>query len=147
MGRPLRDVEGQPPSRRVGIRPLFPAILGNMATVLCIDDEPSAIESRRLLLEAEGYQVINASAGEEGIRLFQSNKIDVVVVDYWMSGMNGLTVAREIKRLDPAMPVIMLSGLPELPGEAVGIADQWILKGRSTEALLEALSALVQNHH
>jgi CheY-like chemotaxis protein len=113
-----------------------------MATVLCIDDEPSAIESRRLLLEAEGYQVINTSTGEEGIRLFQSNKIDVVVVDYWMSGMNGLTVAREIKRLDPAMPVIMLSGLPELLGEAVGIADRWILKGRSTEALLEALSAL-----
>ena len=131
----------------MGIRPLFPAILGNMATVLCIDDEPSGIQARRLLLEAEGYQVIDASTGEEGIRLFQSSKIDVVVVDYWMSGMNGLAVAREIKRLDPAMPVIMLSGLPELPGEAVGIADRWILKGRSTEALLEALAALVQNHH
>jgi CheY-like chemotaxis protein len=141
-GWPLCKVEGQPSSWRAGIRLLFPAKLGNMATVLCIDDEPSAIESRRLLLDAEGYQVINASTGEEGIRLFQSNKIDVVVVDYWMSGMNGLTVAREIKRLDPAVPVIMLSGLPELPGEAVGIADRWILKGRSTEALLEALSAL-----
>ena len=118
-----------------------------MATVLCIDDEPSAIESRRLLLEAEGYQVINASTGEEGVRLFQSNKIDVVIVDYWMSGMNGLAVAREIKRLDPDMPVIMLSGLPELPGEAVGIADRWILKGRSSQALLETVAALMSAHH
>lgn len=117
-----------------------------MATVLCIDDEPSAIETRRLLLESDGYQVIDASTGEEGLRIFQSNKIDVVVVDYWMSEMNGLVVAQEIKRLDPAMPVIMLSGLPELPGEAVGIADRWILKGRSPEALLEALAALTQDH-
>ncbi|HEX5410837.1 MAG TPA: response regulator [Terriglobia bacterium] len=117
-----------------------------MATVLCIDDEPSAIQSRRLLLESEGYQVIDASTGEQGLRLFQSNKIDVVIVDYWMSGMNGLTVAQEIKRLNPAMPVIMLSGLPELPGEAVGLADQWILKGRSSQALLDALSALTSAH-
>jgi len=113
-----------------------------MTTVLCIDDEPSAIETRRLLLEAEGYQVIDASTGEQGIQLFQSNRVDVVILDYWMSEMNGLTVAREIKRLNPAMPVIMLSGLPELPGEAVGIADRWILKGRSSHALLEALAAL-----
>lgn len=115
-------------------------------TVLCIDDEPSAIETRRLLLESEGYQVIDASTGEDGIRLFQSNKIDVAIVDYWMSGMNGLCVAREIKRLDPAMPVIMLSGLPELPGEAVGIADRWILKGRSSQALLEAVASLTSAH-
>src|SRR5690348_17255087 len=118
-----------------------------MATILCIDDEPTAIEARKLLLQSEGYEVLDASTGEEGLRVFQSRTIDAVVVDYWMSGMNGLAVAREIKRLKPSMPVIMLSGLPELPGEAVGIADRWILKGRSTEALLEALAALVQNHH
>lgn len=129
-----------------GRRAPLPAILGNLVTVLCIDDEPSAIETRRLLLESEGYQVIDASTGEEGIRLFQSNTIDVVIVDYWMSGMNGLSVAREIKRLDTAMPVIMLSGLPELPGEAVGLADRWILKGRSSQALLEAVAAVTSAH-
>lgn len=113
-----------------------------MATILCIDDEPTAIEARKLLLELEGYHVIQATTGQEGIRLFQSNPIDVVVVDYWMSGMNGLKVASEIKRLRPATPVIVLSGFGELPGEAVGIADRWILKGSSPQALLEALKAL-----
>ena len=125
-----------------GYQPPLSGTLCNMATVLCIDDEPSAIQTRRLLLESEGYQVIDASTGKEGIQLFQSNKIDVVIVDYWMSGMNGLAVAQEIKQLNPAMPVIMLSGLPELPGEAVGIADRWILKGRPSQALLEALAEL-----
>lgn len=138
-------IEGQTLSG-VWERFCVPVAFSNMATVLCIDDEPSAIQSRRLLLESEGYQVIDASTGEQGLRLFQSNKIDVVIVDYWMSGMNGLTVAQEIKRLNPAMPVIMLSGLPELPGEAVGLADQWILKGRSSQALLDALSALTSAH-
>jgi CheY-like chemotaxis protein len=113
-----------------------------MAIILCIDDEPAALRVRKLLLESNGHQVIDAVTGEEGIRLFQSHKVDVVVVDYWMSGMNGLAVAREIKKINPAMPIIMLSGLPELPGEAVGIADRWILKGRSAEALLDAITVL-----
>lgn len=114
----------------------------NSASVLCIDDEPDAIKIRKLLLESEGYQVFDATTGEEGLRLFRSHKIDVVIVDYWMSGMNGLAVAREIKKLNPAMPIIMLSGFPELPGEALGIADRWILKGRSAQDLLNAISTL-----
>jgi CheY-like chemotaxis protein len=113
-----------------------------MATILCIDDEPAALRVRKLLLESNGHQVVDAVTGEEGIRLFQSHKVDVVIVDYWMSGMNGLAVARKIKKINPVMPIIMLSGLPELPGEAVGIADRWILKGRSAEALLDAIAVL-----
>jgi CheY-like chemotaxis protein len=112
--------------------------------VLCIDDEPDAIQIRRMLLESEGYKVFDAGTGEEGLRQFQNNQIDVVILDYWMSGMNGLVVAREIKKLQPSIPIIVLSGYCELPGEAVGIADRWILKGRSTQDLLDALAALTQ---
>ena len=111
-----------------------------MATILSIDDEPEASEIRKLLLESEGYDVLLAQTGEDGLRLFQSQRVDLVVVDYWMRGMNGLAVAREIKRLNPAVPIIVLSGLAELPGEAVGIADRWIMKGRSTQALLDAIA-------
>lgn len=116
--------------------------LVNSAAILCIDDEPDAIKIRKLLLESEGYQVFDATTGEEGLRLFKTHKIDAVVVDYWMSGMNGLAVAREIKKLSPITPIIMLSGFSELPGEAVGIADRWILKGRSAQDLLNAISTL-----
>ena len=115
-----------------------------MATILSIDDEPEASEIRKLLLESEGYEVLLAQTGEDGLRLFQSQRIDLVVVDYWMRGMNGLAVAREIKRLNPAVPIIVLSGLAELPGEAVGIADRWIMKGRSTQALLDAIAEFTQ---
>src|SRR5579872_4703253 len=115
-----------------------------MATILSIDDEQEASEIRKLLLESEGYEVLLAQTGEDGLRLFQSQRVDLVVVDYWMRGMNGLAVAREIKRLNPAVPIIVLSGLAELPGEAVGIADRWIMKGRSTQTLLDAIAGFTR---
>jgi two-component system copper resistance phosphate regulon response regulator CusR len=115
-----------------------------MPTILCIDDEANLLLTRKLLLESKGYQVIEAGTGEEGLRLFRSNRIDLVVVDYWMAGMNGLAVSREIKRMNPAVPIIMLSGLAELPGEGVGIADRWILKGRSPGDLLDAIETLIK---
>lgn len=116
--------------------------LTNAPAILCIDDEPDAIQIRKLVLESEGYKVLDASTGEEGLRLFRTNKIAAVIVDYWMSGMNGLAVAREIRKLSPAIPIIVLSGFSELPGEAVGIADRWILKGRSAQVLLDAIADL-----
>jgi CheY-like chemotaxis protein len=112
-----------------------------MATILCIDDEPSGLEARRLLLESEGHQVIQAYSGKEGVSLFQLQKIDLVILDYWMSGMNGTATAQALKRLNPKIPIIMLSGYGELPGEIVGIADRWILKGRATQDLLDAIAA------
>jgi two-component system response regulator (stage 0 sporulation protein F) len=113
-----------------------------MATILCIDDEPSAMEARKLLLESEGHRVFEAANGKEGLAIFQAEPIDLVVLDYWMSGMNGLAVAREMKRIKPGTPIIMLSGLSELPGEGVGLAERWILKGRSAQDLIRAIGEL-----
>ncbi len=113
-----------------------------MTTILCIDDETAALLARKLLLESEGYQVIEAHSGKEGLDLFRTNKIDLVILDYWMAGMNGTATAQEIKKLNSKVPIIMLSGYGELPGEIVGIADRWILKGRATRELLDAVKAL-----
>ncbi len=99
---------------------------------------------RKLLLESAGYRVIEARSGEEGIRLFQSQKVDVVILDYWMSGMKGTDVASRLKRLNPFVPIIVLSGMPDLPGEAVGLVDQWIVKGSTrAETLLDSINDLL----
>jgi DNA-binding response OmpR family regulator len=113
-----------------------------MATILCIDDETAALQARKLLLESEGYAVIQAHSGKEGLALFQSNQVDLVILYYWMSGMNGIATAQEIKKLNPRMPIIMLSGYAELPGEILGVADRWILKGRAVQDLLNAIKTL-----
>lgn len=114
------------------------------ASVLCVDDEKSALLSRKLLLESAGHRVIEARSGKEGIRLFQTEKLDLVILDYWMSDMKGTAVAAEMKRLNPLVPIVMLSGLPELPGETMGMVDQWLMKGsRRAEYLLDAIETLL----
>ncbi len=115
------------------------------ATILCIDDEPAGMFARKLLLESAGHRVVEARSGLEGIRLFKSLKIDAVVLDYWMSGMKGTAVATEIKGINPGVPIIVLSGLPEFPGEATGVIDEWLLKGNHrAEHLLETVKALLE---
>jgi DNA-binding response OmpR family regulator len=113
-----------------------------MTTILCIDDEISGLAARKMLLESEGYTVLEARSGKEGLELFRANPADLVIVDYWMAGMNGTATAAELKKLNPKIPIIMLSGYGELPGEILGIADRWILKGRATQELLAAVKAL-----
>ncbi len=115
------------------------------STILCIDDEPSGMFTRKLLLESAGHRVVEARSGPEGIRAFQSEKIDAVVLDYWMSGMKGTEVAAELKSIDPAVPIIVLSGLPDLPGETTGVIDEWLLKGNNrAEHLLDTIKTLLE---
>jgi PAS domain S-box-containing protein len=115
------------------------------ATILCIDDEPAGMFARKLLLESAGHHVIEARSGPEGIRLFKSRKIDAVILDYWMSGMKGTAVAAELKELNPSVPVIVLSGLPDFPGETTGVIDEWLVKGSGRpEHLLVTIKALLE---
>lgn len=70
-----------------------------------------------------------------------------MVLDYWMSGMNGTEIATEMMRLRPTIPIIMLSGFPSLPGEGVGAVDAWLQKaGVEPEALIEKVSELIKRN-
>ena len=115
------------------------------ATVLCIDDEEPGLQVRRLLLESAGYRVLSARSGVEGIKLFQSEPVDAVVLDYWMSGMNGMAVAKELKRLNPATPIMILSAYGTLLDETLGVADLWLRKGEEEpQFILAKLSEMLQ---
>lgn len=115
-----------------------------MATILCIDDESSALLVRKRVLESAGYRVASARSGEEGIRLFRSEAFDLVILDYWMPSMNGIVTARELRRINPAVPLIILSGLSQLLDESTGVVDRWILKDEGPEYLLSAIKALLK---
>src|ERR1051326_1361745 len=73
--------------------------------ILCIDDEEPALLLRRRVLERAGYRVFTALSGREGTERFRYHPTDVVIVDYWMAGMNGLDVAAQIKAISPKTPV------------------------------------------
>jgi DNA-binding response OmpR family regulator len=114
-----------------------------MANILCIDDDANGMAIRAEVLETEGHRVWQAPSPSKGLRLLQTERIDLVIIDYYLADANGLTLAREIKRLNTAMPIIVLSGFGELPGEALGVANDWVLKGSGPKAILLAVRKLV----
>jgi CheY-like chemotaxis protein len=116
------------------------------ATILCIDDEQTALQLRQHLLESAGYRVLASKSGASGIRSFKSEPVDAVILDYWMADMNGLQVAREIRKINPAVPIIILSAYGELLDESLGIADLWIRKGEEDpQYLLNRLEQLLNS--
>ena len=115
------------------------------ATVLCIDDEQTALQLRQHLLESAGYKVLAAKSGRQGVNAFKSQGVSAVILDYWMADMNGMQVAREIRRLNPAVPIIILSAYGELLDESLGVADIWIRKGEEDpQYLLSRLEELLK---
>jgi len=114
------------------------------ATILCIDDEQTALQLRQTLLESAGYKVLASKSGAQGIRAFKSEPVHAVVLDYWMADMNGLQVAREIRKLNSSVPIVILSAYGELLDESLGIADVWIRKGEEDpQYLLNRLAQLL----
>src|SRR5689334_19169389 len=117
-----------------------------IATVLCIDDEQTALQLRQTVLESAGYKVLTAKSGALGIQAFKSGPVNAVILDYWMADMNGMQVAREIRKLNPSIPIIILSAYGELLDESLGIADIWIRKGEEDpQYLIARLDELLNN--
>ena len=111
-------------------------------TVLCVDDEQQS--ALRSVLESEGYKVLVAASGSEGLETFKSEAVNAVILDYWMMDMSGLKLAQQIRQLSRSVPIIMLSSYIELLDESLGLVDVWIRKGeRSPRYLLKRLAELL----
>jgi CheY-like chemotaxis protein len=113
------------------------------ATVLCIDDDVTGLNVRKLLLESRGYQVLTADSGPAGLRLLQEHTVDLVLLDYYMPEMHGGLVAAEIKRLRPSLPIIMLSAYFWLPEEALATCDGFVTKSDPPAKLFEKIQQYV----
>jgi CheY-like chemotaxis protein len=114
-----------------------------MPTVLCIDDSREGLATRKLILELKGCSVVTATDGQTGLDLIASNQIDAVILDYRMPGLSGEDVAREIKSRWPSLPIIMLSGYPEVPKSAKDLTDAFVVKGAPLDFLLSELDRLI----
>lgn len=122
----------------------IPRTASQMATILCIDDESAALSVRKRVLESAGYRVLASRSSEEAVRLFRTESFNLVIVDYWMPGMNGIVTARQLKKINSSVPIIILSGLSQLPDETIGVAERWILKDEGPEYLLTAIRTLLK---
>jgi CheY-like chemotaxis protein len=113
------------------------------ATILCIDDQWNGLIGRKMLLEKSGYQVLEASDGQEGLKLFLTHSVDAVVVDYQMPGMSGDVVAARMKRLDSHIPIMLLSAYGPLPKNKLRSVDTFLSKSQPPDVLLAALHDLL----
>jgi len=80
-------------------------------TVLIIDDEEEIRESIELLLTSEGLSTDTAGNGEEGLKKIEENLYDLVLLDLMLPGKSGMVVQREIKRIDPTLPVVIITAI------------------------------------
>lgn len=108
-------------------------------TLLCIDDEPTVLTIRKMLLESVGYKVLLAESGPIGLKLLQSEKVNTVILDYKMPEMNGDEVAERIRAMLPGMPIIMLSAYVDLSPEQLKDVDAYVTKGESPDVLLRTI--------
>jgi DNA-binding NtrC family response regulator len=125
----------------------------NTSTILVVDDEIEYLNLLKSILEDEGYKnVLTLDNPHKVIRTLQENKIDLVLLDVYMPGLNGLDVLENISRQNPQVPVIMVTAVDELEIALKAIklgAYEFIVKPIDTERLfltiVRALEKRVQD--
>ena len=92
-----------------------------MASILIVDDDQAVRNATKIALEASGFDVVAVADGKSGLVKIAEQHFDVVIVDLFMPGMDGLETTRAIRKLSPHMPIIAASGFmfggscPEMP--------------------------------
>jgi DNA-binding NtrC family response regulator len=119
----------------------------HVPVLLWIDDFAPALTVYKATMEALGFRVLTAVSGEVGLKLAALHRIDLVITDYEMPGMNGETVAAAIKSLKPAVPVIIFSGSTVISHRAHRYADAFCDKAGSRDRLLGAIHRLLHRKH
>jgi CheY-like chemotaxis protein len=112
-------------------------------TILCVDDHWNGLLGRKMLLEKSGYRVLEASDGDQGLKLFHTHAVDAVVLDYQMPGMNGDVVAAKMKRMKSQVPIMLLSSYGPLPANKLRSVDTFLSKSQETKMLLPSLQELL----
>jgi len=114
-----------------------------MKKILLVDDEDSIHLLYREELEDEGYEVHSALSGEEALAELKIIAPDLIILDINMPGINGIDTLRQIKEINPSLPVILSSAYQEFKQDlATWASDDYIVKSSN----LDELKAAVKKH-
>ena len=118
-----------------------------IAKILLAEDDPNLGALLREYLEAKGYEMHLALNGQEGFTKFLSGKFDLCILDVMMPLKDGLTLAKEIRAVNPTVPIVFLTAKSmkedTIEGFSVG-ADDYITKPFSVEILLARVNAILR---
>jgi two-component system chemotaxis response regulator CheY len=117
-------------------------------TIMIVDDSPSLRSVVAIALKGAGYEVIEAGDGKEGLSRLDGKKVNLIISDVNMPGMDGISMAKEIKQMPnyKFTPIIMLtteSGADmKTAGKEAGV-KAWVVKPFKPDQMLDAVSKLV----
>ena len=118
-----------------------------MSRILIIEDETPMRTALADVLEGEGYRALGAADGEIGLRKAVEEKPDLILLDVMMPKLDGFAVCAELRRLELAVPVLMLTAKGQIEDRVTGLdagADDYLVKPFSTEELLARVRALLR---
>ncbi|WP_310608228.1 two-component system response regulator GlrR [Buttiauxella brennerae] len=118
------------------------------ARLLLVDDDPGLLKLLGMRLTSEGYTVVTAESGAEGLRLLGREKIDLVISDLRMDEMDGMALFAEVQKVQPGMPVIILTAHGSIP-DAVAATQQgvfsFLTKPVDKDALYKAIDDALEH--
>jgi DNA-binding response OmpR family regulator len=121
-------------------------VIPKMALIQIIEDEPELVKVLKSYLEKAGFSVISANRGDSGLELWGAKKPDLVILDLNLPGMDGLDVAREIRRKSNT-PIVMITARVEETDQLIGLelgADDYITKPFSPRIVVARVRALLR---
>lgn len=133
-----------PPERSPTLKRVIPFPSAGTASkfILSVDDEPVILATRQEILRRAGYRVFSAANGCDALTFFNSQFVDLVLLDYRMPEFDGGAIAREMKKRKPTVPVIIVSAyIHDL--ESVSCADCFVVKGGNPAVLLAEIARLL----
>jgi DNA-binding response OmpR family regulator len=118
---------------------------GPRKTILIVEDEPHIVMGLRDALEFEGFAVISAGTGKEGIALARAEQPDAVILDLMLPDMNGYAICEELRRASHFLPIIMLTARSQESDKIRGLdagADDYVTKPFSVNELIARMRAI-----
>lgn len=121
-------------------------------TILIIEDEVAIRDMLKFTLDSSGYQVIEAENAEEGMRLTEEHKPDLVLLDWMLPGISGVTMAKKLRKTHygKSIPIIMLTARGEEEAQVQGFesgVDDYVVKPFSPRALTARIKALLRRQN
>ncbi|WP_260614034.1 response regulator transcription factor [Streptomyces sp. WAC07061] len=123
------------------------AITAHRRTVLVVEDDPGVRSTLDQLLRFEGYRVVQAADGLQGLAAVDREEPDLALVDVVMPGLDGLSLCRTLRRRGDRLPVLVLTARDQVGDRVAGLdagADDYLAKPFATDELLARIRALLR---
>ena len=114
-------------------------------TILLVEDDPALALGLRDTLEFEGFRVLHADKGEQGLALATQNRPDCIILDLMLPDINGYQICERVRRMDAAVPIIMLTARGQEADKIRGLdagADDYVTKPFSVGELIARIRAV-----